>query len=67
MIKILSKDQLEKLTTKRLLAYKNKLMDVHDHPDWDYPGGFSKEHPDWQKLYTDVKDVFSKREHVEKK
>lgn len=69
MVKILSKEELEKLSTKRLLAYKNKLMKVPEEADWDNsnPNKIHKKHPIWKKVYQDVKDVLQSREHVEKK
>ncbi len=70
---LLSREQLEKLTTKRLLAYKNKLMQVHDSGDWnDYCICFQNEHinktsPVWQETYQNVKSVLATREHIERK
>lgn len=70
---LLSREQLEKLTTKRLLAYKNKLMQVHDSGDWnDYCICFQNEHinktsPEWQETYQNVKSVLATREHIERK
>lgn len=72
----LSLEQLNKLTTQRLLAYKNKLMKVHEtgqgHNDY-CPNfetcygecGWSKAHPDWKQALKDVKQVLATREHVE--
>lgn len=66
-MKLLSKEQLQNLTTPRLLAYKNKLMQV---PEASYlentsPPKFSKSDPQWQETYTVLKEVLSTREHVE--
>lgn len=68
-MKLLKKEQLEKLTTVRLLAYKNKLMSVWDHPNWEreYDKGLSKEDPDWKQAYQDLKEVLKLREHIERK
>ena len=46
-MKLLSKEKLLTLTTQRLLVYKNKLMKVHESPDWDDSASMSKEHKDW--------------------
>jgi len=56
MVKILTREQLEKLTTKRLLAYKNKLMDVHEGPNWDSDDvvRLNKTSPEWKELYAIV-------------
>ena len=63
----LTKEQLEKLTTKRLLAYKNKLMKYPETKNWDDPNGrMSKEHQVWKNAYQDLKDVLSTRENIEK-
>jgi hypothetical protein len=47
----LTKFQMERLTTARLLAYKNKLI--------------TKSHPSWQEAYKNIKEVLTTREHVE--
>jgi len=66
MVKILTREQLEKLTTKRLLAYKNKLMDVHEGPNWDSDDvvRLNKTSPEWKELYAIVKEILATREHV---
>lgn len=72
---------MEKLPTKRLLAYKNRLLQVDDcFTCWcgsrgcDHKlkqlladGAFIKSSPEWQELYTNVKEVLSTREHVIRK
>lgn len=65
-MKILTRDQLEKLNTKRLLAYKDKLMKVVEGPNWDgeYNECFSKQSPEWKELYAMVKELLATREHV---
>ena len=60
----LSKEELIKLNTKRLLAYKAKLMKFHDTPDDDAPDSMSKQHPEWKQVYADVKAILSTRENV---
>jgi predicted heme/steroid binding protein len=63
MVKILTREQLEKLTTKRLLAYKNKLMDVHEGPNWDEGSyqGLNKTDEEWKSLYALVKEILAAR------
>lgn len=65
--KFLSKDQMEKLTTKRLLAYKNKLMKYHDHPDWDDLDSISKASDIWKEIYANLKSVLATRENLKSK
>jgi len=66
----LSKEKLEKLSTKRLLAYKAKIMKTPDEStdSWGLaePNGWSKEHPEWQRVYADLKAILATREHIEK-
>jgi hypothetical protein len=65
---LLTKEQLEKLTTPRLLAYKNKLMRVPESPNWDEPSyQLNKTDARWQETCAAVKAVLETREHVEKK
>lgn len=65
-MKMLSKQELEKLTTKRLLAYKNKLMQVPEGPSFDEDNvdRMNKQNVEWQHAYFLVKEVLSTREHV---
>jgi hypothetical protein len=78
-MKILSKLEMEKLPTKRLLSYKARLLRVGDgscdcgSSGFDYTremlledGVFIKSSPLWQELYANVKDVLNGREHIEK-
>lgn len=75
-MKILSKVELEKLPTKRLLAYKKKLLQVTDAKcscgahvgdcDLDIPDGFNKSSPIWGSTYNAVLEVLGTREHVER-
>ena len=74
-MKLLTKDQLDKLNTKRLLAYKNKLLSVRESYCWcdctyekvDGVKCLNKEHPTWQDIYELVKKILSTREHVARK
>lgn len=69
-MKFLTKEQFQKLNTKRLLAYKNKLM-TYPENGCEFAGcdctpyKISKSHPDWQKTYKELKEVLATREHVE--
>lgn len=65
-VKFLSKEELEKLTTPRLLAYKNKLMKYPEGPSWEEDNVFrmNKQDPRWQELYALVKNILNSREHV---
>ena len=63
----LSKDQMEKLTTKRLLAYKTKLMKYHETPEWDDPDSISKSSNSWKEAYANLKSILATRENLKKK
>ena len=65
----LTREQLEKLTTQRLYAYKKSLMRAVDGPDWDEDNdnGFHRKNPDWVRTYGAVKEVLGAREHIERK
>lgn len=66
-MKLLTKEQLEKLTTKRLLAYKAALMVVPEKPNWDEEEELlNKTSPEWKATYAMVKGILSEREHVER-
>jgi len=71
----LTKQELVKLNTKRLLAYKNKLMkfpetmDEYVSVDLNYDPGdkdVSKSHPLWQEVYAVLKEILATREHIVK-
>lgn len=62
----LSKDEMLKLNTKRLLSYKKKLLSYHEGPNWDSDGGIDKTNSLWQEAYKNVKEILASREHVEK-
>ena len=72
----LSKEQLEKLPTKRLLAYKKKHFPSNNplfHEDWVHncncPECLSlKRHlKEYTATYTVLKELLSKRPHVAKR
>jgi hypothetical protein len=66
--KLLTKEQMENLTTARLLAYKNSLMEVPETPNWDEPGyQLNKTSQEWKDTYYTLKDILATREHVERK
>lgn len=78
-MKIISIQEMEKLPTKRLLAYKSRLLRVSDGKcycgDWGCNhereqllkiGAFIKSSPQWQELYNNVKEVLSTREHIQR-
>lgn len=62
----LTKEQLLKLSTQRLLAYKNKLLRATAGPNWgeDVSVGMNRSQPEWQKAYQTVKDILATRENV---
>jgi hypothetical protein len=69
---LLTREQMEALTTERLLAYKNRLYKVPEGPSYDEwePGGthygVHKECPEWQQTLATAKEILSTREHVER-
>jgi hypothetical protein len=64
-MKLLSKDELEKLNTKRLLAYKNKLMKVPEDYYFEDRTKINKAMPEWQETYSYLKAILASREHIE--
>ena len=74
IVKILDEKTLKKLTTKRLLAYKETLYRAREYPSWEltiYGGDnankeITKDQPEWQAAMGMVKAILSKREHVSK-
>jgi hypothetical protein len=78
-MKILTRQEMEKLNTKRLLAYKNRLLKVRDATtcadsdceteikDLEATNALTKSSPIWIETYAAVKDILSTREHIEKK
>ena len=65
---ILTREQLESLTTPRLLAYRNSLLRVPEDEDWDDPSPrkWHKQHPEWKTHYALVKEILATRPHEEK-
>jgi len=63
----LSIEQMNKLTTKRLLAYKNKLMSYHETSDWDDIDSISKSSDSWKEVYANIKTVLATKENLKKK
>lgn len=79
-MKILTREEMEKLNTKRLLAYKNRLLRVGDgycekcgESGCEYvvkepleQGVLIKSSPIWQETYKAVKEILATREHIER-
>ena len=67
---LLTTEQMEDLTTNRLLAYKNRLYKVHEHEHWSCPDGnqwhVTKESPEWKAAVASAKAIRAKRENVAK-
>jgi hypothetical protein len=61
---LLSKEQMEKLTTQRLLVYKKSLMSVPETSE--SPTKITKDSPEWQAVYKSLKDILNTREHIDK-
>lgn len=59
-----TREELQKMNTKRLLSYKTKLLKVHETPDWDNPGGYSKQSKEWIEEYALVKELLNTRENI---
>lgn len=75
-IKPMTKEQLERLPTKRLLARLNRLHRCEDSfalSDYELdelmPAGFIqfKESPEWISEYNCLKEILAGREHVPRK
>lgn len=68
---ILSFEEMQKLTTPRLLAYKNRLYKVPEGPSYEetmYGGtdhSMHKQRPEWKVAVAAVKAVLAQREHVD--
>lgn len=68
--KLLGQEQLEKLPTKRLLAYKNSLLRAVEGvlPDiyGNQPSGLyaSKQDKEWQLTMQTIRDILAEREHI---
>jgi len=64
--KLLSREEMEKLNTRRLLSYRDKLLSYHDYPDHDDPTSIGKSSPEWQEAYLNIREILSTREHVDR-
>ena len=70
--KLLTREEMEKLTTERLLAYKKRLYRVPEGPSYEetiYQGtdyGMHKQRPEWQETLRILKEVLASREHVDR-
>jgi len=65
-LRVLTREQLEKLTIQRLLTYKNMWLKTHDTADFCIPSnGWSKQHPEWKAHYALIKDVLNTRVNIE--
>ena len=62
--KLLSKEEMEKLNTRRLLSYRDKLLSYRDYPDHDDPTSLGKSSAEWQEAYISIREILSTREHV---
>lgn len=65
-----TREYLEKLTTKRLIAYLHSLHEYHNYDDWDDSPLFPtrklvKSSQEWKDQYNLVKEILANREHVE--
>ena len=69
--KLLTKEQFEKLNTKRLLTYKNKLMKYPNDQGLDWADGdnkvLCKTDDEWKDCNNALKKILALREHVERK
>jgi len=69
--KPLSREEMEKLTTPRLLAYRKRLYSAPEGPSYDErkPGdthyGLYKSHDDWKAAAANLKAVLAGRENIE--
>ena len=60
-------EKLEKLTTKRLLAYYRASRNSRKMAPYSWQHFSDEELAEWDKHLLDVKTMLDKREHVEKK
>ena len=64
-MKFLTKERLEKLTTKRILAYLRSLYVVHEGPNWDeHNKEITKSSIEWKEQVKLVKSILATREHL---
>lgn len=80
-MRLLTTEQLEKLTTQRLLAYRNSLLKCNEWPNDDNGAGLEyskvairdgnnyvglyKNSPLWKAAYAELKRILATREHLE--
>jgi len=70
--KLLSKQELEKLTDLRLIAYRDRLYKVPEGPSYEETmyGGIDlqmhKQRPEWKAAIADIKAVLATRGHIER-
>ena len=65
-MKLLKSNELKKLTTKRLLAYRNSLLKCNETPHWDEDiKEITKQSISWKNTYATVKKILSHRENIE--
>lgn len=66
---ILSRFEMERLTTPRLIAYRNSLLRCREGHHWDGDGDgiIAKEDDVWKRCYEVCLDILRKREHVKKR
>ena len=71
--KLLTRAEMGKLNTRRLLSYRTSLLEVHEHPNdcWASHHGFkdelTKESPEWKETYQICKEILATREHVNRR
>ena len=65
---LLSKEEMEKLNTTRLLAYKRSLLSCRETPSWDNdnPKELTKDTKEWRDIHKEIKDILATREHIKK-
>ena len=69
-LQFLTFEEMQSLTTPRLLAYKNSLYKVPEGPSYEetmYGGQdheMHKQRPDWKVAVAAVKAILATREHV---
>ena len=71
-MKYLTKEQMQKLSTQRLLTYKRKHLSYNHYMCCEVCGGFcehraienAKEIKEWKAAHKDIKEVLATRENV---
>lgn len=66
-MKLLPFEALSKLSTRRLLAYRDSLLTVPEntyHVMYDKTTRMCKDSPGWKQTYEDCKAILATREHV---